>query len=64
MGTILTYAADRRGRRGRAALPREGSCQILIFTGVRIDRTRPDRPDRPLPPAPTVAQAPKPGRGA
>lgn len=61
MGTILTYAADRRGRRGRAALPREGSCQILIFTGVRIDRAR---PERPVPPAPTVAQAPKPGRGA
>jgi hypothetical protein len=61
MGTILTYAAERRGRREPAALPREGTCQIIIFTGVRIDRAR---PDRPMPPAPDIAQRPKPGRPA
>jgi hypothetical protein len=61
MGTILTYAADRRGRRGPVPLPRDGSCEIIIFTGVRIDRALPERPAAPIPP---VAQAPKPGRGA
>jgi len=64
MGTILTYSADRRCRRGRVGLPKEGTCQIIIFTGVRIDRSRPVPPAPTLPPAPTVAQAPKPGRGA
>lgn len=59
MGTILSYSADRR-RRVRSGLPRQGSCEIIIFSGVRIDRSR---PDRPLPPQPSLAQ-PKPGRGA
>jgi hypothetical protein len=60
MGTILTYTTDRR-RRARSGLPREGVCQIIIFSGVRIDRSRPERP--PPPPA-TVSLQPKPGRGA
>lgn len=59
MGTILTYSADRR-RRAASELPREGTCQIIIFTGVRIERVR---PERTLPP-PATAARPKPGRGA
>lgn len=60
MGIILSYSADRR-RRVRSSLPRQGICEIIIFSGVRIDRSR---PERPLPPQPVAAQHPKPGRGA
>ncbi|BCP52784.1 hypothetical protein K32_14010 [Kaistia sp. 32K] len=61
MGTILTYTAARR-RRARSELPKEGTCQIIIFSGVRIDRSRPERPVPP--PSTTAAQRPTPGRGA
>jgi hypothetical protein len=59
MGTILSYSGDRR-RRVRSTLPRQGTCEIIIFTGVRIERSRPDRPALPQLP---LAQQPKPGRG-
>jgi hypothetical protein len=56
MGTILSYSGDRR-RRARPSLPPQGTCEIIIFSGVRIERPRPDRP--PLPQLP-LAQQPKP----
>ncbi|HEV7283265.1 MULTISPECIES: hypothetical protein [Kaistia] len=59
MGTILSYSVDRR-RRARANLPKQGQCEIIIFSGVRIDRSRPERPP---PPQPALAPQPKPGRG-
>lgn len=59
MGTILSYSVDRR-RRARSSLPRQGQCEIIIFSGVRIDRSRPERPP---PPQPALAPQPKPGRG-
>lgn len=59
MGTILSYSGDRR-RRARPSLPQSGQCEIIIFSGVRIDRSR---PERPLPPQPALAPQPKPGRG-
>lgn len=59
MGTILSYSGDRR-RRVRSGLPKHGTCEIIIFSGVRIDRSRPERPQ---PAQPVAAPQPKPGRG-
>jgi len=60
MGTILNYSGD-RPRRARSGPPRQGPCEIIIFSGVRIDRSRPERPP---PPRPSATSQPKPGRGA
>lgn len=56
MATILPFPTERR-RRVRSPSRSERRGEIVIFSGIRIDRGPIDRQDPPL-----KAQQPKPGR--
>ena len=57
MAVILAFSAARR-RRTRPARPSEARGEIVIFCGVRIDRSA----ERTPPPPPPKLQQPQPGR--
>lgn len=59
MAVILTFSAERR-RRSRPTRRGEARGEIVIFCGVRIDRSAERTPSPPVPPK---LQQPQPGRG-